>query len=59
MTIGLKKIIKQADCNDYSKCGMSEPPQVIIEGEAYLASFLILELDIGVPSYFYIYGKKG
>jgi hypothetical protein len=31
-------------------CGLSEPPQVMTEGEACLAFFLLLELDIGAPA---------
>jgi hypothetical protein len=46
-------------CNDYSKCGLSEPPQAMIEGEACLAFFLLLELDVGAPSCCFIYGNEG
>jgi hypothetical protein len=50
MTIGLKNITEQPHCNDYSKRGLSEPLQAMTEGEACLASFLLLELDVGAPS---------
>jgi hypothetical protein len=36
---------------------MSEPPQVMTEGEVCLASFLLLELDVGAPSSMQIKGK--
>jgi hypothetical protein len=37
---------------------MREPPQVKTRGEVHLASFFLLELDIGAPSYRIIYGNE-
>jgi hypothetical protein len=58
MTIGLKKVQSKQHHNSYSKRCLSEPPQVMTEGEAYLAFFLLLELDIGIPSCRVIYGNE-
>jgi hypothetical protein len=59
MAIGLKKITEQVALHDYSKRGLSEPPQAMTEGEVCLASFLLLELDVRAPSCCFIYGNEG
>jgi hypothetical protein len=59
MTIGLKKITEHTTMQQYSKQGLREPPQVMTGGEAYLASIFLLELDVGTPYCWIIYGNEG
>jgi hypothetical protein len=54
-----KRLQNKQHHNIYSKRGMNEPPQAMTEGEARLASFLLLKLDIRAPYYYIIYGNEG